>query len=49
VGVDGKLNVIARIAHIRFVQNRIYSMRQRLINPAASHHVAAKKKAHELE
>src|SRR5438034_7792679 len=44
MGLLGKMHILARIAHIRFVQNRIHRMRQRLINAAAGHHVAAEKK-----
>ncbi len=42
----GEMNILTRIAHIRFVQNRIHRMRQRLINPAPGHDVAAEKKTH---
>jgi hypothetical protein len=40
------MNIFTRIAHMRFVQNRIHRMRQRLINAAARHDVAAEKKTH---
>ena len=43
----GKMDILTRVAHIRFVQNRINGMRQRLINAAPRHHVAAEKKAHD--
>jgi hypothetical protein len=42
----GKSDVLPRIAHIRFVQNRVHMMRERLIDAASGHHVAAEKKAH---
>ena len=42
-----KSDILARIAHIRFVQNRIKWMRQRLINAAPGHHIAAEKEPHD--
>jgi nickel-dependent lactate racemase len=45
----GEMNILTRIAHMRFVQNRIHRIRQRLINAAAGHYVAAQEKAHELK
>jgi len=47
VGILCQSNVIARIAHIRFVQNWIHRMRQRLVNAAPGHYIAAEKQAHE--
>src|SRR5437773_4410294 len=41
-----KLEILACVVHIRFVQNRIHRMRQRLINAAPGHDVAAEKKTH---
>jgi hypothetical protein len=39
----GKLDILTRVAHVRFVQARIHRMWQRLINAAAGHDVAAEK------
>ena len=39
----GKIDICARVANVRFVQNRIHRMRQRLINAAPGHHIAAEK------
>src|SRR5881394_1141645 len=47
VGFLSKSDILARIAHMRLVQDWIYRMRQRLINAASGHHVATKKEAHE--
>src|SRR6266568_8682735 len=47
VGLLGKSDILARIAHIRLIQDWTYLMRQRLINAASSHHVATEKKAHD--
>jgi hypothetical protein len=47
MGFLGKADIVSRIAYVWFIQNRIHRMRQCLINPAAGHHVAAEKKAHD--
>src|SRR6266496_5182543 len=39
-----KIDILTRITHVRLVQNRIHRMRQRLINSAPGHDVAAEKK-----
>src|SRR5213078_4609986 len=44
-----KLDMLTRDAHVRFVQNWIHRMRQRLINAAPCHDVAAEKKAQQHE
>src|SRR5207244_12863141 len=46
VGFLRKMDILARIAHIGFVQNRINGMRQRLINSSPRHYVATEKQAH---
>ena len=43
VGFIGKIDIVARIANVGLVQNRIRWMGQRLIDAAAGHHVAAEK------
>ena len=45
VGFLGKSDVFARVANVRFVQNRIDRMRQRLIDAAPGHDIAAEKQA----
>src|SRR5438046_9049198 len=47
VGLLGKSDILARIAHIRLIQDWTHRMWQRLINAASSHHLAAQKKAQE--
>src|SRR5205814_6648330 len=44
-GFLSKSDILARIAHMRLVQDWIYRMRQRLINAASGHHVATEKEA----
>ena len=39
----GKIDIFTRVAHVRLVQNRINRMRQRLIDAAPCHHIAAEK------
>jgi hypothetical protein len=39
----GKIDIVPRVAHVRFVQNRIHRVRLRLIDAAACHHIAAQK------
>ncbi len=43
-----KRDVLARVAHVRFVQMRVHRVGQGLINAAAGHHIAAEKKAHDF-
>jgi hypothetical protein len=47
MGFSRKLDVFARVAHIRFVQDGTPGLQQCLINAASSHYVAAKKEAHD--
>ena len=46
IGCFGKLDICARVPNIPLVQNRIHRMRQRLIDAAAGHYIAAEKKLH---
>jgi hypothetical protein len=39
----GKIDIFARVTHVRLVQNRIHRMRQCLIDPAPCHHIAAQR------
>jgi hypothetical protein len=43
----GESDVLTCIAHVQFAQNGIHGMRQRLIDSASRHYVAAQKKAHD--
>ena len=41
----GKIDILLRVAHVWFVQSWAHGMRQRLIDAAPGHHIAAEKKA----
>ena len=43
IGCFGELDICARVPNIPLVQNRIHRMRQRLIDAAAGHYIAAEK------
>ena len=43
----GKIDIFARVANARLVQNRLRRMRQCLIDATAGHDVAAEKQTHE--
>lgn len=48
VRILSKIDIFARVANAWFVQARIHRVRQRLVDAAPGHHIAAEKQAQRL-